>query len=582
MKNVVFSSMIFPDNSIPTCFTHKEVYENFEVIKNKYNQNIENLLKENFTFENGSIRCFNGRKNINFDVCKGTEPIEFVSSKNDGSARYFSIPNPLVQVPLNWYIQENKEIILNMQINEQENFISNSRYYEADGDIISLNPYDDDDVIYIDGDIIQNPYKDTIRKKHTISNGKYYQMVLDVSNCFNSIYTHILSWEISDINEKKIMNNLDVLIRNTNKGETRGIPIGPYTSGLIAEILLSKVDSQILKIIQEKKLDISYVRLVDDFYIYSDSKEELEETVKYIFEQALSSIKLELNSSKIKIEEFPFLELPSQNIQSIYFLEEKIKKLKQDKLEIDEDLDVIESIIFEINQSMKNSTSSCKYLLKVLNLKIKNNEIEKDFLNSESIEILIDYLINMMFKYNILSENLSNFIITILEYSNIDKLKIIKKWIKKCETRKSNIRESIYIWLGYIILKTKTVDSSITEYFCNTIIDSDLGFILCMEYLVSNNLLQEKKIEIKNKLQKIQDEIKAQYSAGSEYMVWYSKYWLFFYTNEIRWKVHSEKGFGDTILNRINLEKLETNTEQRSKLNLFYIFKELGINFFEV
>jgi hypothetical protein len=76
--------------------------------------------------------------------------------------------------------------------------------------------------------------------------------MLDVSKCFSSIYTHSVSWAIRDPDHAKrhtrastFGNDFDKLMREMNYGETNGICIGPETSRIFAEIILSHTDSEI-------------------------------------------------------------------------------------------------------------------------------------------------------------------------------------------------------------------------------------------------------------------------------------------------------------------------------------------------
>ncbi|UKI27162.1 MAG: hypothetical protein L6V91_00270 [Bacilli bacterium] len=63
--------------------------------------------------------------------------------------------------------------------------------------------------------------------------------------------------------------------RTLNRNETKGIVIGPYTSSLLSEIIISKVDRNIIQKCKEK--DISFVRFCDDYdFFIQIQKESLE------------------------------------------------------------------------------------------------------------------------------------------------------------------------------------------------------------------------------------------------------------------------------------------------------------------
>src|SRR5207244_2175927 len=77
-----------------------------------------------------------------------------------------------------------------------------------------------------------------------------YILRSDVSRFYHSIYTHSISWAlhtkpVANANRGKhslLGNELDCFLRDMQDGQTLGVPIGPDTSFLIAELILAKVD----------------------------------------------------------------------------------------------------------------------------------------------------------------------------------------------------------------------------------------------------------------------------------------------------------------------------------------------------
>ena len=78
---------------------------------------------------------------------------------------------------------------------------------------------------------------------------------LDVSKCFDSIYSHSIAWATKDkkflkreksrLNSAIFGNDFDELIRMANHNETNGIVIGPEISRIFAEIIFQDVDFQV-------------------------------------------------------------------------------------------------------------------------------------------------------------------------------------------------------------------------------------------------------------------------------------------------------------------------------------------------
>jgi hypothetical protein len=74
----------------------------------------------------------------------------------------------------------------------------------------------------------------------------------DVRAFFHSIYTHAIAWAIHGKEVAKQQrgtalygNLIDLLCRNAQDGQTIGLPVGPDTSRLIAEIVAAAMDVQL-------------------------------------------------------------------------------------------------------------------------------------------------------------------------------------------------------------------------------------------------------------------------------------------------------------------------------------------------
>lgn len=570
LVNVSFESIIFPNKNLPPCFYNGSISENLETIYNSYD-NDEEILKENFEWQYGKIKKFYGYQDVSARVTKGVEPINFIFEKPSGGPRIFSIAHPLVQIPLHKYILDNVDTILEEQIEDNNVYCSNSKYYYQDGEIYVEYDYNGNELISSGIDtILQKKYKDAFMKKHILSRGKYYKLYLDVSNFFHSIYTHTISWEVSE-DKKDIFDNLDMLMRTQNNNETKGIIIGPYSSGLFAEIIMSKIDRKMLDFIKSSKCDVSYVRYVDDIEMYSDNKNELDKCLSRI-EKELLKYKLDVNNSKTSICEFPFLQMITQSSKNIYQLKERLLSNKYD-----EDLEKVEDIIMEINNSLKSRHSSAKYLLSILKTLITDNDVFNG-MDCHVMWILIDYLLNVIFKYQILTESVSLLIISILnKYEQIDKIKFIDKAITKRNSKIDTTKEIVDIWITYIITLFNLESDSINEYFKLIIKESDICSIMILNYYYCNNNIETNKTIIKNYLDNIKTILKSKYDTNWLNASWLSKYWLLFYLNETKWNIDEITGFRDTILADVKLDKLLADDTLSTRLNIFKIMKDLNI-----
>lgn len=142
---------------------------------------------------------------------------------------------------------------------------------------------------------------------------------IDVSKCFDSIYTHSLPWAILgkdqtkfSLNESKstFSGRFDSLMQNLNHRETNGIVIGPEFSRIFAEIILQSVDAELMALLAKADLthrvDYEIFRYVDDFFVFYN-KESTQLTILHTLQECLKSKKLSINTAKIKRYEKPII-----------------------------------------------------------------------------------------------------------------------------------------------------------------------------------------------------------------------------------------------------------------------------------
>lgn len=150
------------------------------------------------------------------------------------------------------------------------------------------------------------------RKECSINSyDKIYEVKTDVSRYYGTIYTHIIPWiihtkAVAKVDRKNLSllgNLLDKNLRESNSGQTLGIPIGPDTSLVIAEIIGCTLDEMI-----QKKFNSSAVRgfrYIDDYYIYCENQADSERVFKYV-QSIFTEFQLDINEEKTKISKSPF------------------------------------------------------------------------------------------------------------------------------------------------------------------------------------------------------------------------------------------------------------------------------------
>jgi hypothetical protein len=137
-----------------------------------------------------------------------------------------------------------------------------------------------------------------------------YLVTLDVSKCFDSIYTHSITWAThgktfikDNLNNLKgcFSDKFDTLMQNINYRETNGIIIGPEYSRIFAEIIMQSIDVNLIDILLEKniiqKQDFEIYRYVDDYFLFYNKEEDKNKIILEL-RQLLSGYKLYLNEGK--------------------------------------------------------------------------------------------------------------------------------------------------------------------------------------------------------------------------------------------------------------------------------------------
>lgn len=175
--------------------------------------------------------------------------------------------------------------------------------------------------------------------KYHRSEKKYDAMMqIDVSKCFDSIYTHSLPWAVLGKDQTKFSleeskgtfgGHFDALMQGLNHKETNGIVIGPEFSRIFAEIILQSVDAELVKQLADganltHKVHYEIFRYVDDFFVFYNE----ESTQLKIFEtlqEILKGKKLSINTAKIKHYQKPI-------ITEITVAKERISMLLNDEI----------------------------------------------------------------------------------------------------------------------------------------------------------------------------------------------------------------------------------------------------------
>lgn len=298
--------------------------------------------------------------------------LSYKLTRNNNAPRYMGIPHPIAFVTLcnklsrHW---DKIEKVYKVRGYAKRSMIlpkGNNNNYR----LVSMNSYD------------KNPHSDKLQIEKQF--GKKYYVHADVSECFPSIYTHSLCWALVGKKEakknrwdnKKWYNVIDKACRAMQDGQTMGIPIGPDSSSILSEVILSQIDRKLTK--------YSYIRYIDDYKCYCASKEEADHFIIDLSRE-LEDYCLKLNPKKTRI-----LSLP------IALNEDWVRRLRQlidwddisskNKNKILAFLD-LSSDLFRGNPSGASIRYACQVIKK------------KPFKDYKSYEMILRYFLNLCFLY---------------------------------------------------------------------------------------------------------------------------------------------------------------------------------------
>ena len=223
-----------------------------------------------------------------------TLPARHSLSRAGTLRRLLSIPNPLSFLRLSEWFEHNWTAV-ETQCHKSPLSLSNPRLSAEERAVVPAVPFNEHPLHQAD-----------LRGKSR------YILKTDITNFYPSIYTHSISWALHTKATAKsrrrsrtlIGNKLDKLITAGQHGQTIGIPIGPDTSFIVAEILLSSVDEEFCTRMKKQRLRLNGYRTYDDFEFGFTNRADAERAIATL-QQVLSEYELQLNPGKTTIVELP-------------------------------------------------------------------------------------------------------------------------------------------------------------------------------------------------------------------------------------------------------------------------------------
>ena len=159
---------------------------------------------------------------------------------------------------------------------------------------------------------------------HQKSKKYEYVIILDIADFYNQIYHHTLENQLIACEfPNQVIKAIRNMLQNITQLVSRGIPVGPHASHLLAEMCLIPIDNSLVD------KDIEFCRFADDIILFANSYDEAKSLV-YKMVMMLDTYKLLLQQAKTKIytiKEFNNLYIEMKNDDPINDLERSIEEV---------------------------------------------------------------------------------------------------------------------------------------------------------------------------------------------------------------------------------------------------------------
>jgi hypothetical protein len=191
----------------------------------------------------------------------------------DGRRRPLGIPNPRAYLKLSRVLEANWELI-EKHLEAADTSISRPTLREASERAVEP----------------RYRFGDRPRLRPRLWRGRRFLLNTDVSQFYKSLYTHSVPWALYGKQYAKAhmkeTDELDAALRESAWGQTSGVPVGPDSSFVAAEIVLTAVDVRLAGEIPKLRA----FRYIDDYEFACSSQSEAEQALG-VFEAALADFK---------------------------------------------------------------------------------------------------------------------------------------------------------------------------------------------------------------------------------------------------------------------------------------------------
>jgi hypothetical protein len=137
-----------------------------------------------------------------------------------------------------------------------------------------------------------------IRSKELAASGSFSHVLLaDISDFYNQLGQHRIqnALEMATVSSER-SGSIERFLNQITAKQSQGLPVGPSASIVLAEACLIDVDNFL------RRLDVPYVRYVDDFRLFCSSRKQAVEVRHSLAEYLFTVHRLSLESSKSSIQ----------------------------------------------------------------------------------------------------------------------------------------------------------------------------------------------------------------------------------------------------------------------------------------
>lgn len=335
---------------VPIIFSNAGLYINSHIVKNNKNNIKTKMVKYLYEIlirpELDNDWTVEDRNRLQKSK---SEPFKYKIIKNEFRLRTLSLVHPRSQMNYLEIYRENSDMLLSLcdknnfsirspiricnsfYLNKKEKEVLQGSYKEVRIDTIEEELYKKHSSSFYSYKGYDRIYKFYTSPFYRELEAKFsYMFMLDVANCFDSIYTHTVSWASKNKDyikdgrtnwSNQFAQKLDTIMQRSNANETNGIPIGSEFSRIFSEIIFQDIDTNI-----EKELDIVYslyngndyqiLRYVDDYIVFGMT-DEICKTVSAVVSDRLSDYNLYINDEKTSKFVRPFFTEKSQTIVAL-------------------------------------------------------------------------------------------------------------------------------------------------------------------------------------------------------------------------------------------------------------------------